>query len=75
MLRTITISCCALLFALLAPLQSQVLIGALGGVNNMTMSGDANDEDEVINAKVEQVKSAMQHMIDEGLAAREHVFW
>ena len=41
MLRTITISCCALLFALLAPVQSQVLIGALGGVNNMTMSGDA----------------------------------
>ena len=41
----------------------------------MNFSGDANDEDEVINEKVEQVKSTMQHMIDEGLAAREHVFW
>lgn len=41
MLRTITISCCALLVALPAPLRSQVLIGAMGGMNNMTMSGDA----------------------------------
>jgi len=37
--------------------------------------GDANDEDEVIMRKVEQVRGTMQKMIDEGLARREHVFW
>ena len=37
--------------------------------------GDENDEDEVIISKVEKVRSTMQTMIQEGLAAREHVFW
>jgi 1-acyl-sn-glycerol-3-phosphate acyltransferase len=41
----------------------------------MRFTGDANDEDEVITGKVEQVKARLQTMIDEGLAAREHVFW
>jgi 1-acyl-sn-glycerol-3-phosphate acyltransferase len=40
----------------------------------MRFSGDANDEDEVITAKVEQVRSRMQRMIEEGLAARQHIF-
>ena len=39
------------------------------------LHGDANDEDEIIQAKVDRVKSEMQRMIDEGLQAREHVFW
>lgn len=41
MLRTITISCCAFVLALPALLHSQLRIGALGGVNTMSMSGDA----------------------------------
>ena len=41
----------------------------------MKLEGDANDEDEVILAKVEQVRSKMQNMLEEGLEAREHVFW
>lgn len=41
----------------------------------MLFTGDPNDEDDVILQKVEQVRSTMQRMIDEGLAAREHVFW
>ena len=32
-------------------------------------------EDEVILAKVEEVRSTMQTMIDDGLVKREHVFW
>jgi 1-acyl-sn-glycerol-3-phosphate acyltransferase len=39
------------------------------------LEGDANDEDEVIAGKVGRIKSTMQRMIDEGLTAREHVFW
>jgi len=38
-------------------------------------AGNANDEDEVILPKVEEVRSTMQRMIDDGLAQREHVFW
>lgn len=41
----------------------------------MVFAGNANDEDEVILAKVEEVRSTMQQMIDDGLAEREHVFW
>lgn len=41
----------------------------------MHFTGDANDEDDVIVGKVESLRSAMQRMIDEGLAEREHVFW
>ncbi len=41
----------------------------------MHLAGDANDEDEVINTKVDEVKGVMQRLIDEGLSAREHVFW
>jgi 1-acyl-sn-glycerol-3-phosphate acyltransferase len=41
----------------------------------MRFTGDANDEDEVITGKVEQVKARMQDMVEQGLAAREHVFW
>jgi 1-acyl-sn-glycerol-3-phosphate acyltransferase len=38
-------------------------------------TGDANDEDEVIRRKVEEVRTTLQGMIDQGLSAREHVFW
>ncbi len=41
----------------------------------MTFEGDANDEDELIYEKVSAVKERMQTMIDEGLKARQHVFW
>jgi 1-acyl-sn-glycerol-3-phosphate acyltransferase len=41
----------------------------------MRFAGDAAEEDGVINAKVDEVKRAMQRLIDDGLAAREHVFW
>ena len=39
------------------------------------LEGDANDEDEAILQKVAAVKATLQGMIDEGLAARQHVFW
>ena len=39
------------------------------------VEGDANDEDEVILQKVEKVKVTVQAMVDDGLAARQHVFW
>jgi hypothetical protein len=41
----------------------------------MRLSGDPNDEDEAVQTRVDAVKATMQRMIDEGLAAREHVFW
>jgi len=41
----------------------------------LRFDGDANDEDEVINGKVEQVRATLQRLVDEGVAAREHVFW
>jgi 1-acyl-sn-glycerol-3-phosphate acyltransferase len=41
----------------------------------MQFTGDPNDEDDVIRAKVENLRTAMQGMVDQGLANREHVFW
>lgn len=41
----------------------------------MQFSGDANDEDAAIQKKVEEVRTRMQEMLDEGLKNREHVFW
>ena len=41
----------------------------------MQFTGDPNDEDDVIRAKVESLRTVMQRMVDDGLAAREHVFW
>ena len=41
----------------------------------MYVRGDANDEDDVIVAKVAEVRAVMQDMLDRGLAARERVFW
>jgi 1-acyl-sn-glycerol-3-phosphate acyltransferase len=41
----------------------------------MRFDGDANDEDEVIRRKVEEVRMTLQKMIDLGLDARQHVFW
>ncbi len=41
----------------------------------MRFDGDANDEDEVIVAKVAKVKATMQRMIDKGLAERQSVFF
>ena len=39
------------------------------------LSGDANDEDELIQAKVEQIKVVMQQLMDQGVTARQHIFW
>lgn len=41
----------------------------------MRFEGTGNEEDEVINKKVEQVRSVMQKMVDDGVSAREHIFW
>ncbi len=41
----------------------------------MQFTGDPNDEDEVIRAKVENLRTAMQGMVETGLANREHVVW
>jgi 1-acyl-sn-glycerol-3-phosphate acyltransferase len=40
----------------------------------MHFSGDPNDEDEVIEEKVEEVKSTIQSMIRDGLAERRSIF-
>lgn len=40
----------------------------------MHFSGDPNDEDEVIEEKVEEVKSTIQSMIRSGLAERRSIF-
>jgi 1-acyl-sn-glycerol-3-phosphate acyltransferase len=41
----------------------------------MTFTGDADDDDEVLDEKVKTVKSRIQSMIQTGLREREHVFW
>jgi 1-acyl-sn-glycerol-3-phosphate acyltransferase len=40
----------------------------------MHFSGDPNDEDEVIEEKVEEVKATIQSMIRNGLAERRSIF-
>jgi len=41
----------------------------------MTFTGDADDDDEVLDAKVKTVKNRLQSMIQLGLDERESVFW
>ena len=41
----------------------------------MTFTGDADDDDEVLDEKVKTVKSRIQSMIQTGLRERQHVFW
>ncbi len=41
----------------------------------MRFDGDANDEDEIIQRKVTEVRDVMQNLIARGLDEREHVFW
>jgi 1-acyl-sn-glycerol-3-phosphate acyltransferase len=41
----------------------------------MRFAGHANDEDEVIRSKVDQVMHCLQGMLDNGVASRAHVFW
>jgi hypothetical protein len=41
----------------------------------MTMTGDPDDDDEVLDEKVKSVKHRIQSMIQLGLREREHVFW
>jgi 1-acyl-sn-glycerol-3-phosphate acyltransferase len=41
----------------------------------LLLEGDADDDEEVIAAKVNEVKQSMQQMIALGLSRREHVFW
>ena len=41
----------------------------------MTFTGDADDDDEVLDEKVKTVKSRIQSMIQTGLREREHIFW
>jgi len=41
----------------------------------INVTGDANDEADVIQKKVDEIKSTMQHMLDKGLRERQNVFW
>jgi 1-acyl-sn-glycerol-3-phosphate acyltransferase len=41
----------------------------------MRFTGDADDDDEVLDEKVKVIKSRIQSMIHVGLREREHVFW
>ncbi|NVB85563.1 MAG: acyltransferase family protein [Kofleriaceae bacterium] len=41
----------------------------------MKFSGDPDDDDDLLDDKVKQVKNRIQGMIHQGLRAREHVFW
>ena len=39
------------------------------------MEGDPNDEDDVIDEKIQFVKQTLQNLIDDGLRRRRHIFW
>ena len=39
------------------------------------MTGDPDDDDEVLDEKARSVKNRIQSMIQIGLREREHVFW
>jgi 1-acyl-sn-glycerol-3-phosphate acyltransferase len=41
----------------------------------MTFTGDADDDDDVLDEQVKQVKNRIQSMIQVGLRERDHVFW
>ncbi|MEO1173977.1 MAG: glycerol acyltransferase, partial [Myxococcota bacterium] len=41
----------------------------------MAFEGDANEEDEIIQRKVDEVREVMQNLITRGLEEREAVFW
>ncbi|MBA3391568.1 MAG: acyltransferase family protein [Deltaproteobacteria bacterium] len=41
----------------------------------MTFTGDADDDDDVLDEQVKVVKNRIQSMIHVGLREREHVFW
>jgi len=41
----------------------------------MRFTGSPDDEDAVLEAKVAQVKAAVQKLLDDGVRQREHVFW
>lgn len=58
------------LIPLPAPTRYRIYFGA-----PMRFDGDANDEDEIIQRKVTEVRDVMQNLIARGLDEREHVFW
>ncbi len=41
----------------------------------MRFTGSADDEDAVLEAKVAEVRTALQALLDRGLRERKHVFW
>lgn len=41
----------------------------------MVFDGDAEDDDAVVSAKVDEVKAAIRKLLDEGLAKRRSIFW
>jgi 1-acyl-sn-glycerol-3-phosphate acyltransferase len=41
----------------------------------MRFTGDPDDDDEILDEKVKQVRNRIQSMIHIGLREREHVFW
>ncbi len=52
------------------PVQYHVRFGA-----PLHFEGDPDDDDAVIGRKVKVVKSTLQHMVNEGLRARKHIFF
>lgn len=41
----------------------------------MVFEGDAEDDDAVVGAKVDEVKAAIRKLLDEGLTKRRSIFW
>jgi 1-acyl-sn-glycerol-3-phosphate acyltransferase len=41
----------------------------------LTFDGSPDDEDAVLEAKVERVRGAVQALLDQGLRERKHIFW
>jgi len=37
--------------------------------------GEPTEDDETLNARIEQIRSRLQGMIDDGLQQRKHIFW
>ncbi len=57
-------------FALPLPTRYHIHFG-----DPMRFTGSADDEDAVLEGKVNEVKGAVQKLLDDGVRARKHVFW
>ena len=41
----------------------------------MHVTGDPDDDDEILDEKIKMIRNRIQSMIHVGLREREHVFW